>query len=146
MERVVPAELLEYLAPYSPGVVNAFLATRERVLTLAPNASEIVTNVSYTVSCGYTFTHSIKQAFTYVSAFKGHVTLGFVEGASLSDAHGLLKGDGAKMRHVRIVDPGDLESAGLRELVAETIERAIRPSTELKPITHITKSKSSRRC
>ncbi|MBS0296407.1 MAG: DUF1801 domain-containing protein [Proteobacteria bacterium] len=41
-------------------------------------------------------------AFAYVAAFKAHVNIGFFQGASLADPHGLLEGSGKRMRHVKL--------------------------------------------
>jgi hypothetical protein len=41
-------------------------------------------------------------AFAYVGAFAAHVNVGFFQGASLRDPAELLKGNGQRMRHVKL--------------------------------------------
>jgi hypothetical protein len=40
--------------------------------------------------------------FAYVNAFTAHVNVGFFQGASLPDPHGILQGGGKFMRHVKL--------------------------------------------
>ena len=53
---------------------------------------------------------------------KGHITLLFMEGASLNNTDGLLKGDGAKARTYKILKVEEINIAGLRELVSQALE------------------------
>ncbi|HYE80459.1 MAG TPA: DUF1801 domain-containing protein [bacterium] len=53
---------------------------------------------------------------------KPFVHIGLVEGARLSDPHGLLTGlDRKTVRHLRISTPADLEREGVRELLHEAL-------------------------
>lgn len=53
----------------------------------------------------------------FISAHKKHVSLGFSEGAELSDPSGLLQGSGKRQRHVKIKKSEDLERHELRNLI-----------------------------
>ncbi len=44
--------------------------------------------------------------FAYIKAFKNAVNFGFWRGVDLDDPQGLLAGDGDKMRHVKLSQPG----------------------------------------
>lgn len=55
--------------------------------------------------------------FGYVNAFKGHVNVGFFNGAALQDPGRLLRGSGKRMRHVKIHPDEALNEAALRELI-----------------------------
>ena len=56
--------------------------------------------------------------FAYVAAFKAHVNVGFFQGASLPDPHGLLEGSGKRMRHVKLRFGAPVNEAALRALIA----------------------------
>ena len=56
-------------------------------------------------------------AFAYVNAFKAHVNVGFFQGAELPDTKGLLEGNGKFMRHVKLTPEGQVDVAGLEELI-----------------------------
>ena len=141
-KRHPPEELLSFLTRYPPQITDLFLAVRDNVLEVAPVATEIVTNASYTVASGFTFTHSIKQAFVYVGAYAGHVNLGFTFGSSLIDPEMRLKGDGKSMRHISIRQLTDADDPYLMELLQQAVCLAARPSEPLEPKTTITKMKS----
>jgi hypothetical protein len=38
----------------------------------------------------------------YLAAYKGYITLGFYNGASLTDPAGIVEGTGKKMRHIKV--------------------------------------------
>ena len=56
--------------------------------------------------------------FAYVAAFKAHVNVGFFQGASLDDPHGLLEGSGKRMRHVKLRWGAPVNDAALKALIA----------------------------
>ena len=141
MEKNPPNELVEFLGRYSAEVAEVFLATRDKAYEYCPEATEFVTNASYTVACGYTFTHSIKHAFLYVGAYAKHVNLGFNLGTSLPDPESKLKGDGKFMRHLSYKTVEDLVDPYADELLRQTTEMAHRPDEPLIPKTVITKMK-----
>ena len=59
----------------------------------------------------------------WVTAHKKHISLGFSEGAELSDPAGLLEGKGKHSRHVKVKTPEQLALPELRELIAEAWSR-----------------------
>ncbi len=58
----------------------------------------------------------------YLAATKSYVSLGFFNGAGLTDPHGSIEGTGKKMRHVKVRALTDIDqqrfSAWVREAVA----------------------------
>lgn len=52
---------------------------------------------------------------------KLHVTLLFMEGATLSDSHNILQGNGAKARTYKITNALEVNSEALTELVKESL-------------------------
>lgn len=56
-------------------------------------------------------------AFAYVGAFTAHVNVGFFQGASLKDPHGLLQGTGKRMRHVKLRWGEPVDEAALQALI-----------------------------
>jgi len=55
--------------------------------------------------------------FAYVNVFKGHVNVGFFNGAELADPAGLLEGRGRQMRHVKLRPGGNEDVEALSTLV-----------------------------
>jgi hypothetical protein len=63
----------------------------------------------------------MKQGYAYIAPQKSYVNLGFYQGASLPDPHGLLEGTGKGLRHVKIRSLEEVERAGVRELIAAAV-------------------------
>ncbi len=61
----------------------------------------------------------MSQHYCYIAPFKKHLNLGFMYGAHLPDPAGLLEGQGADLRHVKIRALADLEQPALRQLIVE---------------------------
>ncbi|MEO1036524.1 MAG: DUF1801 domain-containing protein [Pseudomonadota bacterium] len=59
----------------------------------------------------------------YLFAAKGHVSLGFNQGAFLPDSNGLLEGDGKGMRHVKFRSAGDIDSDVVNALIAAALDK-----------------------
>jgi hypothetical protein len=120
MRRPSP-QLLDLLADCSPGVTHLALALRELVLTEAPEAEELLYSV-YAEVIVFKLSGRKRGAFCYVAAYSHHVNLGFYSGAALPDRHGLLRGTGKKMRHIRFASPDDLRHRHLRTYIRSAIE------------------------
>jgi len=127
--REPPAELREFLAPFDGEVARLFFAARSTVLAAAPRANELIYDAYNAVSCAYSFTDRLSEAFCHVAAYPKYVNLGFNRGAELTDPEALLAGSGANIRHVRIADVADLERPGLARLVRAAVQqgRALAP-------------------
>jgi hypothetical protein len=118
---------LKFLGPYSEGIRKLVLAARELILEEAPEATEFVYQV-YTIADHFTFTERPSDAFVFTTTHAHWVNLGFNFGSVLEDPHGLLRGEGKMIRHVRIASKADLEVPGVRELVRAAIAQAERPA------------------
>ena len=58
----------------------------------------------------------------FIRAAKQHVTIGFWRGAQLDDPHGLLTGDGEKMKHVKIATLGDINKKALTAFIKQAVK------------------------
>jgi hypothetical protein len=119
-------EYLKFLGPYSEGIRKLVLAARKLILEEAPEATEFVYQV-YTIADHFSFTERPSDAFVFTTTHANWVNLGFNFGSQLRDPHGLLRGEGKLIRHVRIAKAEDLDAPGVRELVRAAIAEAERP-------------------
>ena len=124
--RPAPAALREYLEPYDASIRRLFLATRNVVLSAAPDATELIYDAYNAVSVAYSFTDRLKEAFCHVAAYRAYVNLGFNNGAALADPEHLLVGSGARIRHIRIAKIDDLELPGVEKLVRAAVQQGRR--------------------
>jgi hypothetical protein len=56
--------------------------------------------------------------FAYVGIFKGHVSVGFFQGASLRDPARLLEGTGRFMRHAKLKPGASIDASALDKLIS----------------------------
>ena len=115
--RRASPQLRKFLSAYDPAVGRLFLAARAVVLEAAPEAMELVYDAYNAVAAAYSFSDRLKEAFCHVAAYPAHVNLGFNRGATLSDPQRLLRGSGARIRHVKVAAAADLAQPGVRALV-----------------------------
>lgn len=120
MKRPSP-QVLDLLADCPPEVTRLALALRELVLAEAPEAEEILYSV-YAEVIVFKLSGRKRGAFCNVAAYSRHVNLVFYCGAELPDPHGVLKGSGKKMRHIRFDSPADLRHRYLRTFIRSAIE------------------------
>jgi hypothetical protein len=120
----VPEQLLELLAARRPDVAPLVLALRGLVTRAAPDATESVHSL-YAVVDLFTFARP-SDAFIHIVAYEKHVNLGFNQGATLPDPHGLIRGTGKKIRHIRITTKEDLKKP-LMGYIRAAIKQAVRP-------------------
>ena len=119
--RKPSAQLLDLLADCSPAVTHLALALRDLVLREAPQAEEVLYSV-YAEVIVFKLSGRKRGAFCNVAAYSKHVNLVFYNGAELSDPHGVLRGTGKKMRHIRFDSPADLRHGYLPTYIRSAIE------------------------
>ena len=142
--RPPDAEYLKLLRQYSDSIQELALATRQLILKEAPEANEFVYEV-YTIADHFAFTARPSDAFVFTTAHSKWVNLGFNFGAYLPDPHGLLRGDGKVIRHIRIAQSRDLAATGVRELIRAAISQAERPESKTgEPRTTVHRAQSGK--
>lgn len=62
------------------------------------------------------------RQIAYIKAFKNHVNLGFFQAAALDDPSGTLEVAAARMGHVKITEPADVDEDVLRALLRSAAE------------------------
>ena len=109
----------ELVADRPAAVAAVARATRALLLELLPDATETVDggDAGYGYGGGYA-----GLVFVLTPTSRG-VTLGVYDGATLDDPAGLLRGRGARHRHLALVTPDDLLRPDLRDLLARAAAR-----------------------
>jgi hypothetical protein len=57
----------------------------------------------------------------WIKAYKSYVNIGFWRGTEMQDKHGLLQGDGDRMRHVKLVTVKDIKKHALSDYIKQAI-------------------------
>lgn len=130
-----PPEYLQFLAPY-PGATQALArAVRLRLIALLPDCVETVWDATNTAGLAYGFTEHNRDHFIHLPTYTKYVNIGFSQGASLRDPEGRLKGTGARIRHIRLDRPEELDDPYLIDLIEQAVASAVRPQGEVEART-----------
>lgn len=101
----------EYVAALDGWQAEAVTAIRQIVREAAPKATE-----------AYKWAQPVYEEngpFAWIKAYKSYINFGFWRGSQLTDPKGLLLGDGALMRHVKIASLADLNQPALKRFVKQ---------------------------
>ena len=101
-----------YLADQPPKNQALIRALRKFVKLAAPKLEE---SVKWGNGCWV----KGKDPVSYVYSAPGYVQLGFFRGASLDDPKGLLEGEGAYVRHIKVRAVGDIDEAAFGALLRQ---------------------------
>lgn len=93
-------------------------SVRALILEIHPDAYEVVRLGEKAASYGWGPRKMI-DGYAYIMPFRSWVNLGFFQGTSLMDPHGLLEGTGAKLRHIKLRRVHDTEQPSVQALVEE---------------------------
>jgi len=105
---------------YDPGIRELSLQARELITRLVPEAGEKVHPGWRTIS--FSLDGKMSGQVCSIGPHKKYVNLYFMSGISLDDPKGLLEGTGKNMRHVKITDAKELNSAALKALIKAAIK------------------------
>jgi hypothetical protein len=128
-----PAPLVTFLAPYPPEVRKLFLAGRSLLLRRLRPVVELHYDATSAVGAGFSYTGDLKGLFVNFAAFSNHVTLVFMWGVKLKDREGRLRGEGKRVRHMRLAGLETLRDPYVLDLVDQAAANAPRPEGKVKP-------------
>lgn len=87
---------------------------RKMIKSIAPKATETIKWAQPVYEYG--------GPLIFIRDAKNHVTIGFWRGAQLDDPHGLLTGDGDKMKHVKIASIDEINKKALTAYVKQALK------------------------
>lgn len=111
-------EFENWLSSFSPTVAELAERARQQVLSVYPCAHEVH-------EPGWGGYWIFKQApesgnsVCWLTCHSQHTSLGFSDGANLTDPAKILQGSGKRQRHLKFRRPGDVEHPQVRALLAE---------------------------
>jgi hypothetical protein len=118
------AQFATFLARYDPGVAAVAKAALTRLRKYAPGAVELVYDNYNALVVAFGASERASEAVFSIALYPRWVSLFFLDGARLTDPDGLLRGAGARIRHVVVTDPAVLDSRGVRALITEALALA----------------------
>jgi len=119
----VPAQkrLAGFLTRFDPRVAAIGKAALAKMRKRVPGAVELVYDNYNALVIGFGPTERASEAILSITLYPRWVSLFFLQGARLSDPQGLLKGEGARVRHVVLEDAAVLDEPGVRRLIVQAM-------------------------
>jgi len=138
------AQFSAFLAKYTPEVAAEAVASLDRLRPQVPGAVELVYDNYNALGVGFGATEKPSEAVLSIAVMPRWVTLCFLQGATLPDPHGLLRGGGNVVRNIRLASSEDLERPEIREIVALAVARSATPFDPAAPRRMVIKSISAK--
>lgn len=117
-------QLAGFLAKYDPAISKLANAARSLLRKRMPTAVELVYENYNALAIGFGPNELASDVIISVDLHPRWVNLTFIQGARLPDPERLLRGSGTQVRHIRLDDAADLESAAILAIIAEAIRSA----------------------
>jgi hypothetical protein len=115
----VEARIDKFIDKYDPAIAAQLRDARARLRAMFPRGYELVFDnynaLVFGIACGERAT----GAFLSIAGYPRWITLFFLRGVDLEDPLGLLEGQGAQVRGIRLQSARDIDDAGVRALIAQ---------------------------
>jgi len=115
-------QIAGFVAKYTPEIILAIQASRQRMHALFPRGFELVYDNYNALVFGFSPSERSSGAFISLAAYPRWVTLFFLHGASLNDPEKLLRGTGGQVRSIRLAAPEDIDGPPVKALIKQAME------------------------
>jgi hypothetical protein len=139
-----PRQLDSFLAKFTPEVDALAHRLLERMKGLVPGATIMVYDNYNALAIGFCADDKPSHAVLSLAVMPRWVTLCFLFGKGLPDPHGLLKGEGSRVRHVRLHEEEALDDSRILAMIEEAIARSEPPFNPAAPQEMVIKSVSAK--
>ena len=133
-----------FIDKFTPEVAALARALLAKMKARLPGAQILVYDNYNALAIGFGRSDKAGEAILSLAVMPRWVTLCFLWGARLSDPHGLLKGEGSRVRNVRLHEAVAFDDPRIQALIDETLETTDWPIDPDKPQTLIIKSISAK--
>ena len=116
-------ELETFVAKFSDGIAVQIRAARAIMRARMPGAFELAYDNYNALAIGYSPTTKLSGVVFSLAVFPRWVSLFFRGGPSFQDPKGLLKGSGARVRHIVLMVPDDLNHPDVVSLMDQALSR-----------------------
>ena len=126
-------QLDSFLAKYTPEVESLARALIGRMRARLPGAAILVYDNYNSLAIGFGPDEKASHAILSLAVFPRWVTLHFLQGVGLPDPDGMLRGEGSRVRHVRLFEPDALDDPRIEALIGAALDRSEPPFDESAP-------------
>jgi hypothetical protein len=121
------AELAGFLAKFEPAVAAQAYSLLGKMRARIAGAQVLVYDNYNALAIGFGPSGKAGEAVLSLAIFPRWVTLCFLRGKGLPDPAGLLKGEGSRVRHVRLDPPERWDMPEVQALISAALARAEPP-------------------
>jgi hypothetical protein len=137
-------QVADFIARYTPQVADAITACRRKLCARVPRGFELVYDNYNALAIGYAYADKASASLVSIAGYPRWVTLFFLYGKGLPDPEGLLEGDGARVRSVRLKSPEDLDAPAVRRLLDLALAPHEADFAAAPPLTTVIKAVSAK--
>jgi len=137
-------QLDTFIDKFTPEVAALTRALLARAKARIPGATILVYDNYNALAIGFARGARAGEAILSLAVMPRWVTLCFLWGKALPDPHGLLKGEGSRVRHVRLHAPEDFDDPRIEALIAAALDATDWPIDPAQPQRLIIKSISAK--
>ena len=119
------AQFAEFMAKYTPEIGALAKAALKKMRARLPGAIEMVYDNYNALVIGFGPTERASEAIFSIALYPRWVTLFFLNGKGLPDPQKLLKGSGARVRHIVLEDAAALDKPAVQALMRVALERSL---------------------
>lgn len=114
------ATFKDILRETNPELQSVAWKARELILTTGSKCKEMISYKDRVAAYG--ISTLTRDQRVYIALPNDCVRLGFYFGGELSDPEGLLKGEGKRLRHIKINSMDEVQNPALQELIKQALE------------------------
>ena len=119
--------LAAFLEAYTPAIAKQARAALAKLRKRMPGAVELVYDNYNALAIAFATTERLADAVFSITLYPRYVSLLFTHGRGLPDPRKLLRGSGARIRHVVLDDASTLDDPAVRALIDAALARAATP-------------------
>jgi hypothetical protein len=116
-----------FLAKYTPEIEKLARAALAKMRKRLPGAVQLVYDNYNALVIAFGPTDSTTDVIFSIVLYPRWVSFFFAHGAGLPDSQKLLKGTGARVRHIVLASAADLDQPAVEALIAAALKRAGNP-------------------
>jgi hypothetical protein len=117
-------QITEFLEPYSEEISTFAQALRAFLKEETKPSYELAGKSAQSFNIGYGFTTTAWDCYCAIIVYRKHINISLPSGAALSDPNGLMHGTGSRVRHLKITELKDVQTAAVRKLLKEARKNA----------------------
>jgi hypothetical protein len=117
------AQVESFIAKYSDEIAAEIRAARAEIRRRLPGAFELVYDNYNALAIGYGASEKLDDVVFSIACFPRWVRLFFFHGAELDDPDGLLEGQGAQVRSLKLSSLALLDEPGVQALMQQALAR-----------------------